>query len=64
MPEGVLGEGREIDAMSEQTGRTVSLGDRPEAVVAAIRGVVTAVREAAGARQDREIVDVLAEDQR
>jgi pimeloyl-ACP methyl ester carboxylesterase len=35
MPEGVLSEGREIDAMSEQAGRTGALGDRPVVVLTA-----------------------------
>jgi len=34
-PEGVMGEGRAIDVMSEQAGRTGSLGDRPVVVLTA-----------------------------
>ena len=34
-PEGVLAEGRAVDAMSEQTSRTGSLGDRPVVVLTA-----------------------------
>jgi pimeloyl-ACP methyl ester carboxylesterase len=35
IPEGVMSEGREIDAMSEQAGRTGSLRDRPVVVLTA-----------------------------